>query len=183
MISNQTKYTLSGKDQQARGQMVQWYLDILYILELCRNIIPQQFDSFIHHIIILNIRHNKEFFWADFGYLLQSGIIEIRPWIGDFIHHFLLGVTIRPFILNISYIAVGVRAWMTNYIPRFTGCNFVFIPGTLDCVFTDNEIHESSATKCTTGEAWSAFYWHYSSVFRCRWTHDQVILLLSHMLI
>ena len=29
--------------------------------------------------------------------------------------------------------------------------------GTLGCVFIDNETHESGVTKCTTGEAWSAF--------------------------
>ena len=39
------------------------------------------------------------------------------------------------------------------------------IVGTLGCVFIDNETHESGATKCTTGEAWSAFSWHHSSVF------------------
>ena len=43
--------------------------------------------------------------------------------------------------------------------------------------------HESGVTKCTTGEAWSAFSWHHSSVFHCQWTHNQVFLLLSHMLI
>ena len=36
--------------------------------------------------------------------------------------------------------------------------------GILGCVFIDNEIHESGVTKCTTGEAWSAFSWHHSSV-------------------
>ena len=58
-----------------------------------------------------------------------------------------------------------------------------FIAGTLGCVFIDNETHESGVTKCTTGEAWSAFSWHHSSVFHCQWTHNQVFLLLSHMLI
>ena len=57
------------------------------------------------------------------------------------------------------------------------------IAGTLGCVFIDNETHESGVTKCTTGEAWSAFSWHHSSVFHCQWTHNQVFLLLSHMLI
>ena len=57
------------------------------------------------------------------------------------------------------------------------------IAGTLGCVFIDNETHESGVTKCTTGEAWSAFNWHHSSVFHCQWTHNQVFLLLSHMLI
>ena len=59
----------------------------------------------------------------------------------------------------------------------------VSIAGTLGCVFIDNETHESGVTKCTTGEAWSAFSWHHSSVFHCQWTHNQVFLLLSHMLI
>ena len=58
-----------------------------------------------------------------------------------------------------------------------------YIVGTLGCVFIDNETHESGVTKCTTGEAWSAFSWHPSSVFHCQWTHNQVFLLLSHMLI
>ena len=62
-------------------------------------------------------------------------------------------------------------------------CMGVFIAGTLGCVFIDNETHESGVTKCTTGEAWSAFSWHHSSVFHCQWTHNQVFLLLSHMLI
>ena len=57
------------------------------------------------------------------------------------------------------------------------------IVGTLGCVFIDNETHESGVTKCTTGEAWSAFSWHHSSVFHFQWTHNQVFLLLSHMLI
>ena len=60
---------------------------------------------------------------------------------------------------------------------------FGFIVGTLGCVFIDNETHKSGVTKCTTGEAWSAFSWHHSSVFHCQWTHNQVFLLLSHMLI
>ena len=50
------------------------------------------------------------------------------------------------------------------------------------CVI-DNETHESGVTKTMTGEAWSAFSWHHSSVFHCQWTHNQVFLLLSHMLI
>ena len=33
----------------------------------------------------------------------------------------------------------------------------VCIVGTLGCVFIDNETHETDVTKCTTGEAWSAF--------------------------
>ena len=47
----------------------------------------------------------------------------------------------------------------------------------------DNETHESGVTKYTTGEAWSAFSRHHSRVFHCQWTHYQVFLLLSHMLI
>ena len=43
-----------------------------------------------------------------------------------------------------------------------------YIVGTLACVFIDNETHESGVTKCTTGEAWSAFSWHHSSVFHCQ---------------
>ena len=62
-------------------------------------------------------------------------------------------------------------------------CQCVFIVGTLGCVFIDNETHESGVTKCTTGEAWSAFSWQHSSVFHCQWTHNQVFLLLSYMLI
>ena len=46
-----------------------------------------------------------------------------------------------------------------------------------------NERHESGVTKCTRGEAWSGFSWHHSRVFHCQWTHNQVFLLLSHMLI
>ena len=60
---------------------------------------------------------------------------------------------------------------------------WITIAGTLGCVFIDNETHESGVTKCTTGEAWSAFSWHHSSVFHCQWTHNQVFLLLSHILI
>ena len=38
-------------------------------------------------------------------------------------------------------------------------CDLLYISmaGTLGCVFIDNETHESGVTKCTTGEAWSAF--------------------------
>ena len=63
------------------------------------------------------------------------------------------------------------------------GLQSINIVGTLGCVFIDNETHESGVTKCTTDEAWSAFSWHHSSVFHCQWTHNQVFLLLSHMLI
>ena len=63
------------------------------------------------------------------------------------------------------------------------GCDLIDIVGTHGCVFIDNETHESGVTKCTTGEAWNAFSWHHSSMFHCQWTHNQVFLLLSHMLI
>ena len=75
------------------------------------------------------------------------------------------------------------------YQRRHFGCFlnfqycFVSIVGTLGCVFIDNEAHESGVTACTTGEAWSTFSWNHSSVFHCQWTHNQVFLLLSHMLI
>ena len=73
-----------------------------------------------------------------------------------------------------------------NHLTRFTNSMLEYldsIAGTLGCVFIDNETHSSGVTKCTTGEAWSAFSWHHSSVFHCQWTHNQVFLLLSHMLI
>ena len=68
-----------------------------------------------------------------------------------------------------------------NYFNRFI--KIVSILGTLGCVFIDNETHESGVTKCTAGEAWSSFSWHHSSMFHCQWTHNQVFLLLSYMLI
>ena len=70
---------------------------------------------------------------------------------------------------------------LINSVTWYFRC--VIIEGTLGCVFIDNETHSSGVTKCTTGEAWSAFSWHHSSVFHCQWTHNQVFLLLSHMLI
>ena len=72
--------------------------------------------------------------------------------------------------------------WRGKIVHKYTNLD-VCIAGTLGCVFIDNETHESGVTKCTTGEAWSAFSWHHSSVFHCQWTHNQVFLLLSHMLI
>ena len=79
------------------------------------------------------------------------------------------------------------RTWDVSmgfkYCSKPTCVINVLIAGTLGCVFIDNETHESGVTKCTTGEAWSAFSWHHSSVFHCQWTHNQVFLLLSHMLI
>ena len=59
----------------------------------------------------------------------------------------------------------------------------VHLVDTTRVCFIVNETHGSGVTKCTTGEAWSAFSWHHSSVFHCQWTHNQVFLLLSHMLI
>ena len=54
-----------------------------------------------------------------------------------------------------------------------TGCQrrSASIAGTLGCVFIDNETHESGVTKCTTGEAWSVFSGHHSSVFHSQLTH------------
>ena len=47
----------------------------------------------------------------------------------------------------------------------------VNIAGTLGRVSIDTETHESGVTKCMTGEAWSAFSWHHSSVYQsCRIT-------------
>ena len=76
------------------------------------------------------------------------------------------------------------HSWGTllHYIRETARIN-TFIVGTFGCVFIDDETHESGVTWCTTGEAWSAFSWHHSSVFHCQWTHNQVFLLLLHMLI
>ena len=76
---------------------------------------------------------------------------------------------------------IKINKVVSQWLLTFNLC--VSIAGTLGCVFIDNETHESGVTKCTTGEAWSAFSWHHSSVFHCQWTHNQVFLLLSHMLI
>ena len=46
-------------------------------------------------------------------------------------------------------------------------------------MFIQRDTYESGVT---TGEAWSAFSWHHSSVFHCQWTHNYVFLLLSHMI-
>ena len=57
----------------------------------------------------------------------------------------------------------------------------VYIAGTLGCVFIDNETHESGVTKCTTGEAWSAFSWHHSSVFHLSMnTQPSVPAFITH---
>ena len=81
-----------------------------------------------------------------------------------------------------------INQWNVHCITPLIMCpwahiSILLIAGTLGCVFIDNETHESGVTKCTTGEAWSAFSWHHSSVFHCQWTHNQVFLLLSHMII
>ena len=44
---------------------------------------------------------------------------------------------------------------LPQHFPMMIGD--VIIAGTLGCVFIDNETHSSGVTKCTTGEAWSAF--------------------------
>ena len=83
-------------------------------------------------------------------------------------------------------IVASLRTHGSALLPRWDSSplkRMRTIAGTLGCVFIDNETHESGVTKCTTGEAWSAFSWHHSSVFHCQWTHNQVFLLLSHMLI
>ena len=69
------------------------------------------------------------------------------------------------FHLHGSSVPISPKPWQN------TVDTLVFIAGTLGCVFIDNETHESGVTKCTTGEAWSAFSWHHSSVFHCQWTH------------
>ena len=77
----------------------------------------------------------------------------------------------------------GRRTWeIIPNDPALANSSSIIV-GTLGCVFIDNKTHESGVTKCTTGEAWSAFSWHHSSVLHCQWTHNQVFLLLSHMLI
>ena len=88
----------------------------------------------------------------------------------------------RNFVHTINMLNLNVWiCWLQGLNPM--RWSMVPIVGTLGCVFIDNETHESGVTKCTTGEAWSAFSWHHSSVFHCQWTHNQVFLLLSHMLI
>ena len=84
-----------------------------------------------------------------------------------------------PYILFYCYLF----SWLSSGWFVIAVCGSISIAGTLGCVFIDNETHESGVTKCTTGEAWSAFSGHHSSVFHCQWTHNQVFLLLSHMLI
>ena len=85
-------------------------------------------------------------------------------------------------VISYCILCKNYQTW-NSLVSRSLGLLHVLIAGTLGCVFIDNETHESGVTKCTTGEAWSAFSWHHSSVFHCQWTHNQVFLLLSHMLI
>ena len=84
---------------------------------------------------------------------------------------------------NIKYVHKHIFLFPHKKKKKSINKVFRYIVGTLGCVFIDNETHESGVTKCMTGEAWSAFSWHHSSVFHCQWTHNQVFLLLSHMLI
>ena len=97
-------------------------------------------------------------------------------------------LTSVPWMINVwSRVTLGMSdlicqwRWFANHF--MSNQKHVLIAGTLGCVFIDNETHKSGVTKCTTGEAWSAFSWHHSSVFHCQWTHNLVFLLLSHMLI
>ena len=47
---------------------------------------------------------------------------------------------------------------LIHWLSHCKMCGYgIVIAGTLGCVFMDNETHESGVTKCTTGEAWSAF--------------------------
>ena len=46
---------------------------------------------------------------------------------------------------------------MEDELCEYSEIRPMFIAGTLGCVSIDNETHESGVTKCTTGEAWSAF--------------------------
>ena len=91
-------------------------------------------------------------------------------------------LAIRYGIEPYSILIVQHIAWhLANYTNAYN-TSLVHIAETLGCVFIDNEIHESGLTKCTTGEAWSAFSWHHSSVFHCQRTHNEVFLILSHTL-
>ena len=58
---------------------------------------------------------------------------------------------------------------------------YIYRAVTLGCLFVDTETHENGVIKRTTGNAWSAFNLHHSSVFQCQLSY-QVFLLLSHML-
>ena len=70
---------------------------------------------------------------------------------------------LAPIFVDWSLDTICIR-WYVSY------CRFhcehrhhddVIIAGTLGYVFIDNETHESGVTKCTTGEAWSAFSGHH----------------------
>ena len=97
---------------------------------------------------------------------------------------------------DVSYFSWNGYRLSESYVPinlellKGTQTTQATINGTLAQIWygclhygNGNETHESGVTKCTTGEAWSAFSWQHSSVFHCQWTHNQVFLLLSHMLI
>ena len=84
---------------------------------------------------------------------------------------------------SLRLVTLNTSCKLLNNIYKSTVGVLSHVAGTLGCVFIDNETHVSGVTKCTTGEAWSAFSWHHSSEFHCQWTHNQVFLLLSHMLI
>ena len=80
--------------------------------------------------------------------------------------------------------------WTSTYVTQLNSTYMIKVI-TYGVVVFDNEtleayvtqLHSGEVTKCTPGKAWSAFSWHHSSVFHCQWTHNQMYLLLSHMLI
>ena len=121
-------------------------------------------------------------------YLLHMTCFELlEPCVYSYVCLYSLVMIERIYILCLIII-IKSEVWTSTHClglfhETMVSAVHVFIAGTLGCVFIDNETHESGVTKCTTGEAWSAFSWHHSSVFHCQWTHNQVFLLLSHMLI
>ena len=92
---------------------------------------------------------------------------------------------IHQFAFFVAYVIIvykcmlhtAMNVWST-YFTDDVRCGYIV--GTLGCVFIDNETHEGGVTKCTTGEAWSAFSWHHSSVFHCQWTHNLVFRFITH---
>ena len=118
--------------------------------------------------------HRVSVIWKVFPYVI------IRDWFKVCAQP-MRGFVTRNWTVLESYAESAVRIFENCYHERDTV--YISIAGTLGCVFIDNETQESGVTKCTTGEAWSAFSWHHSSVFHCQWTHNQMFLLLSHMLI
>ena len=111
---------------------------------------------------------------------------SIHSFIQPSIHPSINQSTVHPFMFQVSWCKCMANSSLTSLNSLAVTRTYLSkgnIVGTLGCVFIDNETHESGVTKCTTGEAWSAFSWHHSSVFHCQWTHNQVFLLLSHMLI